>query len=233
MTSRLPNILKGLGLSNGLKFYSHTKFKGRSPIQFSFLKYPVYIRNIKSDATMFEQIFVNKEYDIKVPFKPEVIIDLGANVGYASVLFANRFPKAKIFALEPEDNNFGIAQKNVQPYNNITLIKGAVWDKPEQINVVDNGYGEAAFMIEPGEGKHPVRAYTITEIMQITGMNYIDILKIDIEGSEKEIFENGYEDWVPVTKIMIAETHDRYKSGTSKALFSAIGKYDFSLEISG
>jgi hypothetical protein len=69
--------------------------------------------------------------------------------------------------------------------------------------------------------------------MQLTGMNYIDILKIDIEGSEKEIFENGFEDLIPVTKLIIVETHDRYKPGTSKAVFSAIGKNDFSLELSG
>lgn len=233
MNSRLPNILNGLGLSDGLKFYSHTKFKRTSAVKFSFLKHLVHIRNIKSDAKMFEQIFVDKEYDIKVPFEPNYIIDLGANVGYASVFFANRFPRAKIFALEPEDGNFAIAQKNVQPYNNITLIKGAVWNKPEQINVIDKGHGEAAYMIEPGEGKNAVRAYTISEIMNIAGIKQIDILKIDIEGSEKEIFENGFEDWVPVTRLIIAETHDRYKSGASKVLFNAIGKYDFSLEISG
>src|SRR5687768_6096851 len=119
MPSRLPNILNGLGFLDGLKFYSHIRLKGRSPIQFSFLKSPVYIRNIKSDTIMFEQIFVNKEYDINVPFEPKVIIDLDANVGYASVLFANRFPDAKIFALEPEDNNFSVAQTNVRPYNKI------------------------------------------------------------------------------------------------------------------
>lgn len=37
--------------------------------------------------------------------KPKLIIDGGANVGYASVWFANKFPKAKIFAVESEDEN--------------------------------------------------------------------------------------------------------------------------------
>jgi hypothetical protein len=44
---------------------------------------------------MFEQIFYTKEYDINVPFEPKIIIDLGANVGFASVYFANRFPARK------------------------------------------------------------------------------------------------------------------------------------------
>jgi len=233
MTSKLPYILKSYGLLNGIKLYTHIKFKGKSPILFSFLKFPVYIRNIKSDILTFEQIFVNKEYDIKVPFEPKIIVDLGANVGYASILFANRFPKAKIFALEPEENNFDIAKKNVELYPNITLLRGAVWDKSEQINIVDKGYGEAAYIVEKGRGEHTVKAYTIPELMHLAGENYIDILKIDIEGSEKEIFENGFEEWIPYTKIIVIETHDRYKPGTSKAVFNTIGKYDFSLEISG
>jgi len=232
MRSKLPHILKCYGLINGLKLYSHLKIKSKSPVKFSFLKHPIYIRSIKSDELMFEQVFADKQYDIKVPIDPQIIIDLGSNVGYASILFANRFPQAKIFALEPEENNFAVAQKNVQPYYNITLVRGAVWNKPEHINIVDSGHGEAAFMIEPGEGEHPVRAYTITEIMQLIGISHIDILKIDIEGSEKEIFETGFENWVPLTKIIIVETHDRYKPGSSKAIFNAIGKYDFSMEIS-
>lgn len=88
-------------------------------------------------------------------------------------------------------------------------------------------------MIEPGTGINTVRAYTIKEIMDLMSITDIDILKIDIEGAEKEIFETGYEEWIPATKIIIVETHDRYKKGTSKAIFKSISKYDFSLEISG
>src|SRR5437868_4978064 len=129
MTSKLPAFIKGLGFFDGIKLYNHVKFKRESPVQFSFLKHPLYLRNIKSDLRIFEQIFMYKEYNIEFPFRPEVIIDLGANVGYASVLFANRFPQAKIIAVEPEDDNFIIAQKNVQSYKNISVIKGAVWNK--------------------------------------------------------------------------------------------------------
>ncbi len=121
-------------------------------VKISFLQPPVYLRNTYSDRTMFEQIFLNKEYEVPINFSPATIIDLGANVGYASIYFANRFPDAKIFAVEPEENNHQVAVKNTAPYKNITLVKGAVWHKPELINVVDNGFGEAGFMIESGEG---------------------------------------------------------------------------------
>ena len=88
-------------------------------------------------------------------------------------------------------------------------------------------------MVEKGSGDNIIRGYTVDEIMQLMNTTLIDILKIDIEGAEKEIFESNYENWIPNTKIIIVETHDRYRKGTSKAIFNTIGKYDFSLQLSG
>ena len=181
---------------------------------------------------MFEQIFVDNQYNIEINFEPKAIIDLGANVGFASVYFANKFPDAKILAIEPDDSNYQAAIKNLNAYKNVSLIKGAVWNKSENINLIDSGHGEAAYMVKPGEGENMIRAYTIPEIFKILNVGEVDILKIDIEGSEKEIFEDG-DAWINKAKIIIVETHDRYKPGTSKAVFNAIGKYDFSLELSG
>ena len=62
---------------------------------------------------------------------------------------------------------------------------------------------------------------------------YIDILKMDIEGAEKEIFEFGYANWIPKVKVMIVELHDRYKEGCSKAFFKTMGEYEFSSRIRG
>jgi hypothetical protein len=62
---------------------------------------------------------------------------------------------------------------------------------------------------------------------------HIDILKLDIEGSEKEVFETGYEHWLPKINILIIELHDKMKKGCSRAVFNAISKYDFSFDIKG
>ena len=235
MPSRLPAMIKRFGFLDGLKLYSHFKSKTDAPVKLTNLKHPVYFRG-KTDTTdffIFEQVFLDNQYDIKVPFEPKVILDLGANVGYASILFANRYPDSKIFAVEPDTGNYETAKKNLAAYPNITLIKGAVWHTSENINLIDDGFGEAAYMVKPGEGKNMVKGYTIREIMQMMGVNNIDLLKMDIEGAEKEIFENEAETWIPVTKLIIVETHDRYKKGSSNAVFNTIGKYDFSLELCG
>lgn len=232
MPSRLPIYTKAFGYLNGFKLYKHIKSKSNGPLNLKGFKHPIHFRGIVADVFMFEQIFVDNQYNIEINFDPKVIIDLGANVGFASVYFANRFPDAKILAIEPDDSNYKAALKNLESYKNVSLIKGAIWDKSENINLIDIGHGEAAYMVKPGEGENMIKAYTIPELFEMLKVEEVDILKIDIEGSEKEIFETG-DSWINKAKIIIVETHDRYKKGTSKAVFNAIGKYDFSLELSG
>jgi hypothetical protein len=65
------------------------------------------------------------------------------------------------------------------------------------------------------------------------GLEQIDILKIDIEGSEKELFESDYDYWLSRTKILIIELHDRLKPETSKTVFKALLNYQFSVIIKG
>ena len=48
-----------------------------------------------------------------------------------------------------------------------------------------------------------------------------------------EVFESNTEGWLPKTRVLIIELHDRMKPGCSKAVFNAIGKHNFSLDMKG
>ena len=64
-------------------------------------------------------------------------------------------------------------------------------------------------------------------------MAYIDILKVDIEGVEKEVFEGNYQYWLPKTRCLMVELHDRLTCGSSKMVFKAISEYEFAYAQSG
>jgi hypothetical protein len=64
-------------------------------------------------------------------------------------------------------------------------------------------------------------------------LQVIDILKIDIEGSEKEVFEHGSERWLNATNCVITELHDNLKPGTSKVFFTAMGRFNWNTIIKG
>lgn len=143
-----------------------------------------------------------------------------------------KFPNAKIIAIEPEESNFNILSKNVEKINNIYPLKAGIWKKKCNIKVKDIGLDKYGFIIEETDKEEGIKAETIFSIMEKFNIDYIDILKIDIEGSEKEVFEENFE-WMDKVGILIIELHDRMKRDCSKTFFNAISKYNYELEIRG
>lgn len=134
---------------------------------------------------------------------PKTIIDAGANVGLASIYFANRFPHGQILAIEPESSNFEVLKKNVAPYSNIIALHVALWDKTERIRLFDPGIGNLGFRTESGTNSESVgeesmvQAVTVSDLIREYKHERISILKVDIEGSEKEVFSHS-SDWKPL-----------------------------------
>jgi len=59
------------------------------------------------------------------------------------------------------------------------------------------------------------------------------ILKIDIEGAEKELFKANYKKWIDKVDVLIIELHDRFKPGCSATFYPVIESYDFVQYASG
>ena len=195
--------------------------------------FPFYLRCRTSDIQTFEQVFIKQDYDFEVVKYPKVIVDAGANIGLASIYFTNRYSDSQIIAIEPEMSNYEMLKKNVTPYNNVIPLNAALWDKNEEVNVVDPGFGKWAFMTQ-GENCqeeslgimcHKVRGMTVGKIMEDNGLEKIDILKIDIEGAEREVFRDA-SSWVGRVDAMIVELHDSRKPGCNSSFIDGSKGFD-------
>jgi len=235
---RLKDAVKGLIGKKAAASYLSLKKKALSLVITAYDRiafYPLVVRFGTTDAAVLEHVLINKEYDIDYgTLRPRLIIDAGANVGYASVFFARKFPDADIYAIEPEASNFKALQKNASPYPHIRPIKKGLWNTPGKLAVVDQGQGEWAFMTAEAklDDADAVEAITIPDILEMSKLDRIDILKIDIEGAEKELF-SGDCSWLDAVDMLIIELHDRMKEGSSKAFDSATERYAFKRELRG
>jgi len=193
------------------------------------------IRKGTSDESAFWQVFVEKEYDIPLNIEPKLIIDGGANIGCATLWFKKRYPEAEIIAVEPEESNFKILQENTEKLNKVKIIKAGIWNKNTGLTIENPGLGKWGFETKEAVGgdKSFLAAMTIDRILAESGHSEIDILKLDIEGSEKEVFESGYESWLDKTKVIIIELHERMREGAEASFYSAVKKYDFKESRSG
>ena len=197
------------------------------------IKFPISLRVPSSDIPTYKQVFINQDYDFIVETPPKVIVDAGANIGLASVYFANKYPGAMIIAIEPEEDNFELLKRNVEPYRNVIPIHSALWNKNELINLVDPGLGSWGFMTEEasisektlGKYSRTVKAMTLGKIISDYQLNKIDILKIDIEGAEKEVFEDT-SSWIRKVEALIIELHEHMKSGCNRSFYNGSNGFD-------
>jgi FkbM family methyltransferase len=194
---------------------------------------PFRLRVPSSDVPTYKQVFVNREYDFSVPRPPRTIVDAGANIGLASIYFANKFPDARIIAVEPEASNFALLVANVAPYPNIVPVQAALWNTNEKVDVFDPGNGHWAFTTadrdccEPHRGAvtHSVKALTVDCILEDFGLERIDILKVDIEGAEREVFAESAS-WIGKVDVLIVELHERLKPGCNRSFYNGSNGFD-------
>ncbi|MCK8489019.1 FkbM family methyltransferase [Paenibacillus sp. MBLB2552] len=193
------------------------------------IQFPLYVRMNTSDPAVFRQIFERKDYAFGLPITPKLIIDGGANVGYGSVFFANMYPAAQVIAIEPEKSNFEVLSYNVAPYKQIKTVQSGLWHTDTYLKVMDVGLDKWGAMVEEVEtaGPETIQAVTIGSLLKNSDFDEIDILKLDIEGAEREVFSLGYEEWLDKVNVLIIELHDVMKRGCSKAFFKAVSQYDF------
>jgi hypothetical protein len=130
--------IRALGFSCGIITFIKIKcIRQAGSLKIKGLKKPIKLRlNSSSDKIAFYKIILNKEYDIDLPVHPEYIIDAGANIGLASVFFANKYPEAKIIAIEPDKGNFEILLNNIQGYPQITGLNTALWHYPAWLRML-------------------------------------------------------------------------------------------------
>lgn len=228
-------LVKRFGLANANRLYkSGSKKTGTLEVAFNGVQHPVTLRYNTSDIDVFYQVFYHNYYAFNYStFLPNVktIVDAGANIGMASVYFKNLFPDASIISIEPEGSNYEMLRKNTEKYSNINCIKAGIWNKSCPLKVTDKyEYGNWGFVVEEiaTEAESNVKGISIPDLMHLYNLEEIDILKMDIEGSELEVFQENY-DWLSKVNMLIIETHDFMRKGTSTALFKAVINYDFAV----
>ena len=227
LIERANNIVRyarDLGVANAFGIAAQ-KLQGRELItlQVDGVRHPLYCRS--GDLYVFLEVFGKKfgeVYDPALTGAPRLIVDGGANVGFASAMFANRFPEARIVSIEPDEKNCNVFRKNCSAYSNVKLLHAALWYRPGRMKIENPDDASFLFRVtEGGDDSGGIPALTLSDIIASENAEVIDILKLDVEGAEKVLFEHG-DHWLRRVRLMIMELHDGYVPGCSNALFTAI-----------
>jgi FkbM family methyltransferase len=185
-------------------------------------QYPVLLRLNTSDFCAYRDVLVvrHKQYlPLEPDFEPETIVDVGAHIGMASILFAKHFPKAKIIAMEPEPSNFVSLVKNTAAYPTITPVQAALWKENGEVRLGESTvHPKGAFQVVAGGGMK-VRAMNMDTLMLEMAIESIGLLKVDIEGAERSVFDDC--NWLNKVRILAIELHDRIEAGCRRTVETA------------
>lgn len=198
----------------GIYRFKHKKFK-----------FPIYLRKKTSDFEVFEQTFLFQDFSYKYNFKPKVIFDLGANIGTVSVYFKNKFPNSKIISVEPDSSNYSILDKNLKNYSNCFSLKTGIWSEKCKLEIINPTGSKYGFQLQKSDNG-TIEATSIPQLMKEFNIEHIDILKIDIEGSELDLLQQNYE-WLSKVKMIFIEPHIINGVDTKKIILQRAKEFKF------
>jgi FkbM family methyltransferase len=203
------------------------------------LQHPIYYRDGTSDADVVQQIFRKQEYAcVASESGVRTILDCGANIGCSAVYLLNRYPQARLVAVEPDRGNFEILRRNLKPYRGRALaVNAGVWSQSVPLKVQRGDYRDGrewSFRVRPCAAGEVAdfQALTVGDLMKAGGFNDLDLLKIDVERSELELFNDAelYQPWLRKTRTIAVELHDE----ECEAVFhNAVASSDWEVTQSG
>jgi len=189
-----------------------------------------------SDMDVFSQVFAYDEYAcLRSVSSPRWILDLGANVGYSSAYFLSCFPAASVIAVEPDPDNCELCRRNLAPYGTrARVVPGAAWSTRSRLSLSRGTFGDgrewATQVLAGTDQETCVEGYDIPSLLHMIGGERVDILKIDIERSELELFGNRSTSWLRAIGNICIELHG---TDCEKRFFYALRGFDYALRRSG
>lgn len=168
---------------------------------------PVRLRAVGGDVSILYEVFAEQAYRLPdhllPPASAKIVLDCGAHIGLTALYFAERYPNARVIAVEANPINFALLCQNVKANPRIVPIHAAVYSAAGTVKIGTSGPG---MLHAIGSTGIDVPAVTLDGIRAQCGIETIDLLKIDIEGAEKEVFRAG----IGSVRAIAAELHGDY-----------------------
>jgi FkbM family methyltransferase len=184
------------------------------PIQsFRFLGYEVHFGNIDNFIYVFREIFIKESYELPAGQAPHTIIDCGSNIGMSILFFKSLYPHCKIKGIEGFPETFSLLEQNIRTNNliGVELFNCAVGGTHTKTTFY-SAPGSLVGSLNPGRGEGSGVVVDVVPLSDLIN-EPIDLLKIDIEGSEISVFQELEESGkLHLIKRMLVEYHHHLPS---------------------
>lgn len=151
-----------------------------------------------------------------------LIVDLGANIGCTAADFANRYPRARVIAVELDQSNAALCRRNLEPWaGRCEMVRGAILEADGMCEYGPRG-NSTAFHVGDG-GRFQAPAFSLNTLLeQHSRGQKVDYLKMDIEGAERKVLTQNT-GWSSRVRVISVEIHGGYTAPQCRADLQSIG----------
>lgn len=234
-SEHIRDLARAIGPRAAAHVLGRRALKRASPVVVTAGSHAVSVRPLDSDMFVLGQIFGAREYDIgagrvaalnllasvwaQAGTQP-VIVDAGANVGYSALFFEQTYPGAIVLALEPDAETFAQLSLNCRGHARIVPVHAALWSHDDGVSLQAEEAASWSRSVSDG-GLTP--SLTLESLLARIPAGRSLILKLDIEGAEREVCRASAGIVHEVPCIMV-EPHDfkHPNAGSLAPLYSAL-----------
>jgi len=164
--------------------------------------YRINYANFSLFSATYTEVFLNNQYYFKCTTPEPFIIDAGANIGLAALYFKALYPAARIICFEPNKTNFELLQANITQnrLDKVTLHNCALYDfdgfldlfiKPDEPGDIGSSVHEAVRYSYHDKKSIMAENVACRRLSHyLAEESSVDLLKMDIEGSEAKVFQD-------------------------------------------
>ncbi len=194
------------------------------------------------DSITANQIFTQEDYSVRrIKRNPDIqsryqsilasgktplIIDCGCNIGLSSYYFSKIYPKSYVVGIEPSADNVEMANQICSPLGNVSIKQAAIGSKEGYVEIKNQNADANKFEVIQ-RAKASIPLLTIPMIQQEVPNHELFIVKVDIEGFEKNLFSSNTE-WIDECFTLFVEPHDWMfpKEQTIRNFLSVVSGYN-------
>lgn len=219
LTAHLYHHTQSLRMAGDLPTLKHLYHPSASRqilnIRFRDNRFRVQVRSTSIDTQLIRQILCeDSEYRLPVPLQPQVIFDIGANIGITALYYATVYPQARIYCFEPLPENIELLRFNTAALaDRITIIPTGLGQRNGTFPFHPSGdpanLGGGSYHMA-GNNPNPtihLPVTTVGEICQKLGIKQVDLFKIDTEGAELDILKGIPQPLLDRASALIGELH--------------------------
>ena len=215
------NMIKILVRSRSLRFTADTMRQSptSSLARLRWSGRDIVYRSGTKDPSVLYQILLRSgkkaEYYVPPALRPKIILDIGSNIGASIIYFHRQFPDANIFGFEPHPDTFHILQENVAHLGGVTVFNYGLGATQQRIAVRADkvhfgGFNTRDRFKDRGYPAAPVECEVrrLDDVLREIGVSQVDLIKIDCEGSEADVFSTLPDEILNHCQWIVGELHD-------------------------